>query len=65
MAEHLGGLVGIEVGDHDGLDLRVFVTDHVGHGTRLHPLQAVQAAGAAAEEDAVDQVVGLVLAEGL
>ncbi|MCY1370743.1 hypothetical protein D9M69_578480 [compost metagenome] len=43
----------------------MLVADHVGHRARLHPLQAVQAAGAAAEEDAVDQVAGLVLAEGL
>jgi hypothetical protein len=65
VAEHFTGLVGVEVGHHDGLDLRVLVADHVGHGARLHPLQAVQAAGVAAQQDAVDQAVGLVFAQGL
>ena len=41
----------------------MLVADHVRHRTRLHPLEAVQATGAAAEQDAVDQVAGLVLAQ--
>ncbi len=65
VAQHFAGLVGVEVGDHDGLDLRVLVADHIGNGARLHPLEAVQATGVATEQDAVDQAVGLVLAQCL
>jgi hypothetical protein len=65
VAEHFTGLVRIEVRHHDRLDLRVLITDHVGDGARLHPLQAVEAAGVATEQDAVDQAVGLVFAQGL
>ncbi|MCY1431436.1 hypothetical protein D9M71_474040 [compost metagenome] len=43
----------------------MLVADHVGHRARLHPLEAVQAAGVATEQDAVDQAVGLVFAQGL
>jgi len=64
MTEHFACLIGVEVGHHDGLDLRVFEADHVGHGARLHPLQAVEAAGVAAQQNAVDQAIGLVFAEG-
>src|SRR5450830_527543 len=64
VAEHFAGLVGVEVRHHDRLDLRVLVADHVGDGARLHPFQAVEAAGVAAQQDAVDQAVGFVFAEG-
>ncbi len=64
VAEHFTGLVGVEVRHHDRLDLRVLVADHVGDGARLHPLEAVQAAGVAAQQDAVDQAVGFVFAQG-
>ena len=63
VTEHLGRLVRVEVGDDDGLNLRVLVANHIGNGTRLHPLQAVQATGTATEQDAVDQVARLVLAQ--
>jgi len=43
----------------------MFVADDIGHGARLHPLEAVQAAGVATQQDAVDQAVGLVLAQRL
>ncbi len=65
VAQHFTGLVRIEVSHHDRLDLRVLVTDHVGNRPRLHPLEAVQAAGVAAQQDPVDQAVGLVLAQCL
>ena len=65
VAEHFTGLIRVEVRDHDCLDLRVFVTDDVSDCARLHPFQAVEAAGVAAEQDAVDQAVGLVFAQGL
>lgn len=41
----------------------MLVADHIGNGTRLHPFQAVQATGAAAQQDAVDQITGLVLTQ--
>ena len=63
VTEHLGRLVRVEVGDDDGLDLRVLVANHIGNGARLHPLQAVQTTGAAAKENAVDEVARLVLAQ--
>ena len=43
----------------------MLVADHIGHGARLHPLQAVQTTGIAAQKDAVDQPAGLVLAQRL
>ena len=42
----------------------MLVADHVGHCARFHPLEAVQAAGVATQQDAVDQAVGLVFAQG-
>ncbi|MNH26614.1 hypothetical protein D3C79_866760 [compost metagenome] len=65
VAQHFASLIGVEVGDHDGLNLRVLEADHIRHRPWLHPLEAVQAAGVAAQQDAVDQAVGLVLAQGL
>jgi len=50
---------------HDRDDLRVLVAHQVGHGTRVHPLQRVQAGGVAAEQDAVDQIAGLLAAQCL
>jgi len=64
MTQHFTGLIGVEVSHHNGLDLRVLEADHVGHGTGLHPLEAVQAAGVATQQDTVDQAVGLVFAQG-
>ena len=64
MTKHFTGLVRVQVGNDDGLDLRVFVADHVGHGARFHPLEAVEATGVATQQDAVDQAVGLVFAQG-
>ncbi|MNO88654.1 hypothetical protein D3C76_801100 [compost metagenome] len=43
----------------------MLVANHVGDRARLHPLQAVEAAGVAAQQDAIDQAVGLVLAQCL
>ncbi|MNO22718.1 hypothetical protein D3C76_125030 [compost metagenome] len=43
----------------------MLVANHVGDRARLHPFQAVQAAGIATQQDAVDQAIGLVLAQGL
>ncbi|CAI3808043.1 hypothetical protein GLGCALEP_04789 [Pseudomonas sp. MM221] len=65
VAQHFTGLVRVEVGNHDGLDLRVLIADHISYRARLHPLQAVQAAGVATQQDAVDQPIGLVLAQRL
>ncbi len=65
MAQHFAGLVSIQIGDHDGLDLRVLVANDVGDGARFHPLQAVQTAGVATQQDAVDEAVGFVFAQGL
>ncbi len=65
VGQHLAGLIRIEIGHHDGLDLWMLVADHIGHGTRLHPLQAVQTAGVAAQQDTIDQAAGLVLAQCL
>ena len=65
MTEHFTGLIRIEVSHHNGLNLRVLVADYIGYGARLHPLQAVQAAGAATQQDAVDQVASFVFAQSL
>lgn len=65
MVEYFGGLVGIEVGDYDGLDLWVFVMDYVGYGMWFYLFQVVQVVGVVVEEDVVDQVVGFVFVEGL
>src|SRR5471030_908480 len=65
VAEYFTGLVRVEVRHDDRLDLWVLVTDHVGDGARFHPLQAVEATGVATQQDAVDQAVGLVFAQGL
>jgi len=64
VAEHFTRLVRVEVSHHNGLDLRVLKADHIGNGTRFHPLEAIQAAGVATQQDAVDQAVGLVFAQG-
>ena len=40
------------------------MTSPIGNGTRFHPLEAIQAAGVATQQDAVDQAVGLVFAQG-
>ena len=65
MAEDFAGLIRIQIRHNDGLDLRMLVANHVGDGTRLHPLQAVQAAGAATQQDAVDQVASFVFPQSL
>ena len=65
MAQHFTGLIGVQVRDDDGLDLRVLETDDVGYRTRFHPLQAVETAGVAAQQNPVDQAVCLVLAQCL
>ena len=39
LAEDLGGLLGIQIGEHYGLDLGVFVLDDAGHLARIHPLE--------------------------
>ncbi|MNI70746.1 hypothetical protein D3C73_1265760 [compost metagenome] len=64
-AESVGGLVGFQVRHHDGDDLRMLVAHQVGHRTRVHPLQCIQAGGVAAQQDAVDQVAGLFAAQRL
>ena len=58
-------LVALEM-DHDGRDdLRVLVADQLRHRARTHPLQAFDAAGVAALQNAVDQRGGFVVAERL
>ena len=61
--QHLGRLVRIEVGEHDGDDLRMLEPDQLGHRARVHPLQRLEALAGAADVDAVDDARGLVLAE--
>ena len=61
----LAGMVELEVDQDGGDDLRVFVADQVGHGGRVHPLEAFDAGGVAAVHDARDQVGGAVVAERL
>ena len=63
--QHLGRLVEVQVHQDRGDDLRVLVAHQLGHRARLHPLQAFDAADVAALQDAVEQQVGLVLAERL
>lgn len=41
----------------------MLVANHIGNGTRLHPLEAVQTTGAATEENTVNEVARLVLAQ--
>ena len=53
------------MGHHDGDDLRVLVAHQVGHGTRIHPLQRVQAGVVAPQQDAVDQAAGFFGAQRL
>ena len=43
----------------------MLVADHIGHRPWLHPLEAVQPAGIAAQQDTIDQAARLVLTEGL
>ncbi|MOA24400.1 hypothetical protein D3C78_1450750 [compost metagenome] len=47
ITQHFTRLVRVQIGHDNGLDLRVLVPDHVRHRARLHPLEAVQAAGIA------------------
>src|SRR6478736_264167 len=42
-----------------------FETDHLGNGARVHPLQHVQALALATHEDAIDDAVGLLVAQRL
>ena len=61
--QHLGRMVALQVHQDGGDDLRVLVAHQLGHGRRIHPLQAFDAADIVALQDAVEQQVGLVLAE--
>jgi hypothetical protein len=63
--EHVGGLVELQVHQDGGDDLRVLVAQQFGHRARVHPLQALDAGDVVALQDAVDQQVGLVLAQRL
>ena len=65
VSDHFSGHVRIQIGYNDGLNLRVLEANDICHCSRLHPLQAIKARGAAAEQNAVNQTVGLVLAKGL
>ncbi|MPN46343.1 hypothetical protein SDC9_193929 [bioreactor metagenome] len=65
MVEDFAGVVVFEVDEDGGDDLRVLVLDQVGDGLCVHPLQAFDARGFAALQDARDQVGGLVVAERL
>ena len=65
MLHDLRRVVRIQVGEHDGHDLRVLQADDLRDRTRVHPLQGLQALGVAPEQDAVDEAAGLVLAQGL
>ena len=62
--EHGGRLVGLQVHQDRGHDLRVLVAHQFGYRSRVHPAQVVDAGHAAAGTDAVDQQRGLVLAQG-
>ena len=55
----------LQVHQDGGDDLGVLVADQVGHRAGIHPLQAFDARGLAALEDAGDEVGGLVVAQGL
>ena len=61
--EHFGGLLGLEVRQHDGDDLRMFVAHQLGDGLRSPSTSALEALALAAEPDAVHQRRGLVVAE--
>ena len=63
--QHIRRPIRFEIGQHDGDDLRMFQTNDVRHGTRLHPLQGIQTLGIASHEDAVQQGAGLVLTQGI
>ncbi len=64
LAQDLGRLLRLQIGEHDGLDLRVFVLDDAGHLTGIHPLERIEAAGTGTENDLVHQVARLVFAKG-
>ncbi|MCU0814512.1 MAG: hypothetical protein MUC32_09450, partial [Burkholderiaceae bacterium] len=63
--QHVARVVELEVHEDRGDDLRVLVAQQLGHRTGVHPLQALDARDVAALQDAVEQQVGLVLAERL
>ena len=63
LAQDLGGLLRLQIGEDDGLDLRVLVLDDAGHLAGIHPLEGVEAAGAGSQDDLIHQVAGLVLPE--
>jgi hypothetical protein len=63
--EDFAGLVELEVHQDGGDDLRMLVADQVGHGGRIHPLQALDAGRVVAGHDAADQAGGAVVAERL
>src|SRR5690606_28993807 len=65
VGQNFGGLVGVEVGHHNGLNLRVFVADQVGHLAGFHPLQGIQTGGVAAQQNTVDQGTGFVVTQRL
>ena len=56
-------LVGIEVRQHDGDDLRMLVAHQLGDRARVHPLERFEALALAAEADAIHEARGLVVAE--
>lgn len=63
LAQDLGRLLRLQIGEHYGLDLRVFVLDDAGHLTGIHPLERIEAAGTGTKNDLVHQVARLVLAK--
>ncbi len=63
MPEDFSRLIGIEISQHDGDDLRVLEPDELGDFPRVHPFQRLQPFGRAADVDTVDDAGGFVLAQ--
>ncbi len=64
LRQHAGGLIGLQIREHHGLDLRMFVADGVGDRARVHPFQTVYS-HIATGDDAVHQAARAVLAQRL
>ncbi len=62
MIEHFTGVVALQVDQDGGDDLRMFIAHQLSNRLRIHPFQALDAAGVARAENAVEQRGSLVFA---
>lgn len=65
MVQDVAGVILFKVHQNGSDDLRVFVTDEIGDGRRIKPLQPFNAVGVSSLKNAGDEVCGLVVARAL